>query len=247
MTCPRCGRVLDRAEGQKYCSFCGYDLDKPSEGASMEFRSPEDPPISQDRYCPWEDQDNLGLMDGLLQTLKSSLFTPQEFFFKLPIEGGFVTPLLYALIVETFGSLVSYAWAFSLDHSLLGTTKFSGFWIILMGVLVPMLVFLHVIVSAVVLHISLFLVAAVKRDFEATFRVVCYSSGPNLFSAVPVIGGAVALVWQTYLIVIGLREVHGITIARALTAVFLPLILCCGLILAGISILGIGMGLGEIQ
>ncbi len=247
MTCPRCGRTLDREEGQKYCSFCGHDLDKPSEGASMEFHSPEDPPISQDRYCPWEDQDNLGLMDGLLQTLKSSLFTPQEFFSKLPIEGGFVTPLLYALIVETFGSLVSYAWAFSLDHSLLGATKLSGFWIIILGVLVPMFVFLHVVVSAFVLHISLFLVAAAKRDFEATFRVVCYSSGPDLFSAVPVVGGAVAAVWQIYLITIGLREVHGITTARALTAVFLPLLVCCGLILTGISILGIGWGLGGIQ
>jgi len=247
VTCPRCGRVVDRVEGQKYCSFCGHDLDKPSEDASTESHPPQDPPINQERYCPWEDQDNLGFMDGLLQTLKSSLFAPQEFFSKLPIEEGFVTPLLYVLIVETFGSLVSYAWAFSLDHSLLGATKLSGFWIILLGVLVPMFVFLHVIVSAFVLHISLFLTAAAKRDFEATFRVVCYSSGPDLFSAVPVVGGAVALVWQTYLIVIGLREVHGITTARALAAVFLPLILCCGLILTGISILGIGLGLGGMQ
>ena len=247
MTCPQCGRTPDRAEGQKYCSFCGHDLDKPAAEDPTEFHPPQNPPINRDRYCPWEDQDNLGLMDGLLQTLKSSLFTPQEFFSKLPIEGGFVTPLLYALIVETFGSLVSYAWAFSLDHSLLGATKVSGFWIILMGALVPMFVFLHVVVSAFVLHISLFLVAAAKRDFEATFRVVSYSSGPDLFSAVPVVGGAVALVWQIYLIVIGLREVHGITTARALAAVFLPLILCCGLIFTGISVLGIGWGLGGMQ
>ncbi len=247
MTCPHCGRVMDRAEGQQYCSFCGHDLDKPGIGGSTEFNPPKDLSIDQDRYCPWEDQDNLGFMDSLLQTLKSSLFAPQEFFSKLPIEGGFLTPLLYALIVETFGTLVSYAWAFSLDHSLFGTTKLSGFWIILLGVLVPMLVFLHVIVSAFVLHISLFLIAGAKRDFEATFRVVCYSSGPDLFSAVPVVGGAVALVWQLYLVTVGLREVHGITTARALTAVFLPLIVCCGLILTGISIIGIGWGLGGTQ
>jgi hypothetical protein len=247
VTCPGCGRSMDREEGQKYCPFCGHDLDKPAAGDSTEFHPPQEPTINQDRYCPWEDQDNLGLMDGLLQTLKSSLFTPQEFFSKLPIEGGFVTPLLYALIVQTLGMLVSYAWAFSLDHSLLGATKLSSFWIILLGVLVPMFVFLHVIVSAFVLHISLFLVAAAKREFETTFRVVCYSSGPDLFSAVPVVGGAVALVWHTYLIVIGLREVHGITTARAFAAVVLPLVLCCGLILTGIAVIGIGWGLGGMQ
>jgi hypothetical protein len=238
---------VDRAEGQKYCSFCGHDLDKSSAEDSAEFHPPQNPPINQDSYCPWEDQDNLGLMDGLFQTLKSSLFTPQEFFSRLPIEGGFLTPLLYALIVETFGSLVSYMWAFSLDRSLLGPTKLPGFWITLLGVLVPMFVFLHVVVSAFVLHISLFLIAAAKRDFEATFRVVSYSSGPNLFSAVPVIGGAVAVIWQTYLIVVGFREVHGVTTARALAAVLLPIILCCGLILTGISILGVGLGLGQLQ
>ena len=247
MTCPGCGRTLDRAEGQKYCSFCGHDLDEPFVGPSTESHPPQEPPINEDRYCPWEDQDNLGLMDGLLQTLKSSLFAPEEFFSKLPVEGGFLTPLLYALIVETFGSLVSYAWAFSLDHSLFGAAKLSGFWITLLGVFVPMFVFLHVVVSAFVLHISLFLISAARRNFESTFRVVCYSSGPDLVSAVPVVGGAVAVVWQTYLIVIGLREVHGITTARALAAVFLPLLLCCGLILTGISIFGVGMGLGGMQ
>ena len=247
MTCPRCGRVVDRVEGQKYCSFCGHDLDELTADDSTELSPSQDVAIDQDRYCPWEDQDNLGLLDGLFQTLKSSLFSPEEFFSKLPVEGGFVTPLLYALIVETFGSLVSYAWAFSLDHSLFGAAKLSGFWITLLGVFVPMFVFLHVVVSAFVLHISLFLISAARRNFESTFRVVCYSSGPDLFSAVPVVGGVVAVVWQTYLIVIGLREVHGITTARAVIAVFLPLILCCGLILTGVSILGIGLGLGGIQ
>jgi hypothetical protein len=245
--CPRCGRVLDRVEGQKYCSFCGHDLDEHAAGNSTEFHPRQEPSLNEDRYCPWEDQDNLGFMDGLLQTLKSSLFTPQEFFSKLPVKGGFLTPLLYALIVETFGWLVSYVWAFSVDHSWLGASKLSAFWIILLGVLVPMLVFLHVVVSAFVLHISLFLIAAAKRDFEATFRVACYSCGPALFGAVPVVGGVVVGVWQLVLLVIGLREVHDITTARAVIAVFLPLILCCGLILAGVAVIGIGLGLVGMQ
>jgi hypothetical protein len=247
VTCPHCGRDLDPAEGQRYCSFCGYELEKPATNESAELPPQIDLFTDQDRYCPWEDQDKIGFLEGLLRTLKESLFTPHEFFYKLPVEGGFFIPLLYALIIETFATLVSYAWAFSLDRSWLGTTKLSGFWIIILGVLVPILVFLRIIVSAFVLHVALFLVAAAKRNFEATFRVACYSCGPELFNVVPVVGGAVALVWQLYLVTIGLREVHGITTGRSLTAVLLPMILCCGLVLTGIVVLVIGLGLGETQ
>jgi hypothetical protein len=244
VTCPHCGRDLDPTEGQRYCSFCGNELEKHPAYESAELAPQIDLSTDRDRYCLWEDQDKIGFLEGLSRTLKESLFTPQEFFYKLPLEGGFLIPLLYALIIETFATLVSYAWAFCLDPSWFGTTKLPGFWIIVLGVLVPVLVFLRIMISAFILHISLFLVAAAKRNFEATFRVACYSCGPELFNVVPVVGGAVALVWQLYLVIIGLREVHGITTARSLTAVLLPLILCCGLILTGIAVLVIGLGLG---
>ncbi len=244
MTCRHCGRDLDPAEGQKYCSFCGHELEQPATHDSVELPSQIDLSTDEDRYCPWEDQEKIGFWEGLLLTLKGSLFTPREFFNRLPVEGGFFIPLLYALIVETFAALVGYAWAFSLDSSWFGTTKLPGFWIIVLGILVPILVFLRIVISALILHTSLFVVAGAKRNLEATFRVACYSCGPELFNAVPVVGGAVAFVWQLYLVTVGLREVHGITTARSLTAVLLPLILCCGLIFTGAALLAIGLGLG---
>jgi hypothetical protein len=244
VTCRHCGRDLDPAGGQKYCPFCGHELEQPPAQDSVEFPSEIDLSTHQDRYCPWEDQDKIGFLEGLLLTLKESLFAPREFFHRLPVEGGFLTPLLYALIIETFAALVSYAWAFSLDGSVFGTTKLSGFWILILGILVPIFVFLRIVISALILHISLFLVGGARRDLEATFRVACYSCSPELFNAVPVVGGAVAFVWQLYLVIVGLREVHGITTGRSLTAVLLPLILCCGLIFAGAALLVIGLGLG---
>ena len=236
MTCPHCGRDLDPTEGQRYCSFCGHELERHATYDSAELAPQIDLSTDQDRYCPWEDQDKIGFLEGLLCTLKESLFTPQEFFYKLPVEGGFFIPLLYALIIETFATLVSYAWAFSLDRSWFGTTKLPGFWIIILGVLVPILVFLRIIISAFVLHISLFLVSAAKRNFEATFRVVCYSCGPELFNVVPVVGGAVAFVWQLYLVTLVFERFMVLQQARSLTAVLLPLILCCGLIFTGIVV-----------
>jgi len=244
VTCPHCGRDLDPTEGQRYCSFCGHELEKHPTYESDALAPQIDLSTDRDRYCLWEDQDKIGFLEGLSRTLKESLFTPQEFFYKLPVEDGFFIPLLYALIIETFATLLGYAWAFSLDRSWFGTTKFPGFWIIMLGVLAPVLVFFRIMISAFILHISLFLVAAAKRNFEATFRVACYSCGPELFNVVPVVGGVVAFVWQLYLVIVGLREVHGITTGRSVAAVLLPRIVCCGGIFTGIAVLVIGLGLG---
>ena len=258
MICPRCGRDLVQVEGQRYCSFCGHELETPTtipdesklgepKGNDTEPELLKELPLTQDRYCAWEDQENLGFSEGILRTLKESLFNPHAFFSRLPDRGGFLLPVLYALIVETVGSLVSYAWAFSWDQSWLGMVKFPGFWAIVAGMLVPILVLVRVVISTMALHVSLFLVGGANKDFEATFRVVCYSSGPELFNAVPVVGWAVALVWEIYLTVVGIQEVHGTTTARALAAVLLPVILCCGLIFTAILVAGIGWGLAGVS
>jgi hypothetical protein len=75
----------------------------PSEAVS--WRKPE--------YCPWEDQENLGFVQGIYQTIRQSLFSPKDFFGGLPRHGGLLNPLFYALIVGTVGSMVGYLWSFS--------------------------------------------------------------------------------------------------------------------------------------
>ena len=54
-------------------------------------------PTDQDRYCPWEDQDKIGFLEGLLRTLKESLFTPREFFYKLAGRGRVFNPATICL------------------------------------------------------------------------------------------------------------------------------------------------------
>ena len=97
MTCPHCGRDLDPTEGQRYCSFCGHELEKHAAYDSAEVAPQIDLSADQDRYCPWEDQDKIGFLEGLLRTLKESLFTPREFFYKLPVEGGIFNPATICL------------------------------------------------------------------------------------------------------------------------------------------------------
>ncbi len=246
MNCPKCGRDFVPVEGQKFCSWCGAPLEspqnsneeKPSAGNSKEGVPPPQPPevvfVRRDEYCPWEDQEHLGFLQGITQTIKQSLFSPNDFFARLPHEGGLLNPLLYALIVGTVGTMIAYTWSLALGHSITSVIVLSKGKAVAVGFLVPLLVFMGIVVSAILLHVSLFLVGGAKEDFEATFRVVCYSQATDLFAVLPIIGGVIGLIWKIYITVVGLREVHGISTGRSVLAFILPSLVCCGLVLGGI-------------
>ncbi|MBI5572358.1 MAG: YIP1 family protein [Desulfomonile tiedjei] len=201
---------------------------------SLEFRREE--------YCPWEDQEQLGFFQGIGETLQQTLLTPRSFFARLPLSGGLLNPLLYALIVTTTGTLISLVWAFTLQNPLLSVLDLSGNGAIVAGLFALVVVFLSVVLWAVLVHVSLFLTGAANQDFEATFRVVCYASGPELFNVLPVVGGWVGLAWKIAIMIIGLREVHGISLLRAGLAVALPLLVCCGLVVATMGAVGLKLG-----
>jgi hypothetical protein len=76
------------------------------------------------------------------------------------------------------------------------------------------------------------LVGGANRSFETTFRVLCFSVGSaNLFAMIPMCGGLIAAIYQVVLECIGLSRAHQTTTGKAAMAVFLPVILCCGVIL----------------
>ena len=52
-----------------------------------------------------------------------------------------------------------------------------------------------------------------------------------MLQLLPVCGGLAAWVWNIFLMVTGLSEVHGIGKGRALVAVLLPTVLCCALMI----------------
>jgi hypothetical protein len=232
VNCPHCGRHLDLVEGQNFCTFCGGDLEHPD---GTEEESPFDKPAitgpydsepsgprssRPDAYCPWEDQEELGFVKGIVETLRGSLFHPNDFFATIPIAGGLLQPLLFALIVGTLGTMMGLVWGAAIDPSLLSGPK------AIAVAFVPVLIFFSIVLWALILHGSLFLVGGAKEDFEATFRVICYTSGTELFNAIPFLGGFIVIGWKLYITVIALKQVHRVGIGRAVLAISLPLILC---------------------
>ena len=60
--------------------------------------------------------------------------------------------------------------------------------------------------------------------FRQTFRAMAYSYGAQLFGIIPFIGGTIGSIYTLILFIIGVKEGHGISTARAILAVLFPFI-----------------------
>lgn len=240
-----------RAEGdssKKPCPFCNMEIDSAAvkcvhcgqwiSGSPGEAYADSD---WDESYCPWEDLAAIGWFEGIKQTVTGVLFSPTEFFSKMPKQGGYQAPLWYGVILGTFGIIVGQFWNLLLQ---LGTGNVSSSTFLLI-IFAPVLAAIGVGLTSLVNHLCLYLVGGANEDLEATFRVICYSYSTNVWAVIPIAGPLVGLIWQVVALVIGLREAHDTTTGKAVLAVFLPAIVCCSLaILVGFFFGFIGAALG---
>ena len=185
---------------------------------------------------PWDDRHTKGFFSAFIETLQIVLSRPGEAFTMMRREGGLGEPLLYALIGGTFGTIVglfyrlvlqsvfgSFGRTNALNHMLGGAT------LILVMIISPLLVAIGTFIVSAILHLCLMIVGGAKQSFETTFRVVCFSGGSiNPLQVIPICGGLIAFIWGLVLYCIGIARSHETDTGRAVLAVFLPLIICCG-------------------
>ena len=187
---------------------------------------------------PWDYRQTKGFFNAFVETMVMVLTKPAEAFTAMRREGGFGDPLLYSICGGAVGLLFYFVYQFfitslgslgnrgenPLTH-LVGTGVGAIFFIIC----IPLLIVIGAFVGSAILHLCLLLLGGAKRSFETTFRVVCFSGGSvGPIMIVPLCGGFIAGVWKIVLYCIGLARAHETDTGRAVLAVFLPLILCCG-------------------
>ena len=161
----------------------------------------------------------------------------------MPVAGGLGSPLLYAVLVgwvglaaaafyqAIFRSIVGSSWgALGVDRpeigALLGWVEgWAGF--VAQAVFGGVFVVIGVFVAAGILHLMLLLLGGARRDFEATFRVTCFSEAICVLFLVPFCGQLVGGIWCLVLYVIGLAEAHRIGHGKAAAAVLLPVVVAC--------------------
>ena len=185
---------------------------------------------------PWDERQTRGLFNAFIETLQMVLIRPVAAFTAMKREGGLGEPLLYAIIGGTLGGVFGIIYNFALRsftsigdrHGALAHL-FGGLGWIFLLVLTPLFVAIGMFVVSAILHVCLVIVGGAKQSFETTFRVVCFaegSAGPLII--IPFCGGLITGIWKLVLYCIGLAHAHETDTGRAVIAVLLPLIVCCG-------------------
>ena len=73
------------------------------------------------------------------------------------------------------------------------------------------------------------IVGGANQSFETTFRVLAFTQGSTgVLQSIPVSGGVLAAVWAVVVNCIGLARAHETDTGRAVLAVILAVIVCCG-------------------
>ena len=192
---------------------------------------------------PWEHRQERGFANAFIETLAMVLTKPDLAFRTMKTEGGLAEPLIYALIGGCVGGIVSLLLSLGLQSMGLFTgqrdafTAMAGIGIgmIALIILVPVFIVIMLFIGAAIVHLCLMIVGGANKSFETTFRVLAFSQGSTgPLQIIPVCGGLIAGVWALVVNCIGLARAHETTTGRAVLAVLLPLIVCCG---AGILLL----------
>ncbi|HEV2840169.1 MAG TPA: YIP1 family protein, partial [Chthoniobacterales bacterium] len=184
------------------------------------------------------------LVKAFLDTVGVVLTKPNEAFGMMKTEGGLTEPLLFAVIGGSIGMIVSF-----LLHIGLQSVGFMadqqaaifgmGMGIVFQIILMPVMLVLGMFVWSGILHLCLMLVGGARKPFETTFRVVCFASGSTyLLALIPVCGGFAASVYNIVLECMGLARAHETEVGKAVMAVLLPIIVCCG----GLMLIGLMTG-----
>jgi len=194
-------------------------------------------PVAERTGLPWEHRQERGFFNAFIETLTMVLTRPAEAFSVMKREGGLGEPLIYALIGGCVGGIVAFLFSLGFrsigffadkDNSLAAMTGM-GIGSAAMIILLPLFVVIGLFIGSGIVHLCLMIVGGANQPFETTFRVFAFSQGSaGPLQIIPICGGVISGVWALVCNCIGLARAHETDTGRAVLAVFLPVIVCCG-------------------
>lgn len=193
--------------------------------------------VSERTGLPWEHRQERGFFNAFIETLTMVLTRPAEAFSVMKREGGFGEPLIYALIGGCVGGIVAFLFSlgfqsmglFADKNNGLATITGMGIGSAAMIIVLPLFIVIGLFIGSGIVHLCLMIVGGANQPFETTFRVVAFSQGSaGPLQIIPLCGGLISGVWALVCNCIGLARAHQTDTGRAVLAVFLPLIVCCG-------------------
>jgi len=178
---------------------------------------------------PWEQLDEYGFFPGFFQTIKCIMFSPLLFFSSLNLDLGFQKPLIFYLLVAEIQAIAQLIWKMlgvvpqmqSQTEGLLGMGLF-GFGSAFLLIMYPVVLTVILFVVSWINHLCLLAVKSGSFGYEATYRVVSYSSAPMVLAIIPVFGPFIGWLWSMVCTFIGFMSVHQTSPGRVILAMLLP-------------------------
>lgn len=204
-------------------------------------REAGDPPY---RF-PWPPPEDQPIVASLVQTWRDILFHPTAFFRAMPQHATLGPALLYYLVIGIIAAALRLFWDTLLPspegnllNDMIGTMPVSP---IVDFMVSPLLLLASLLVAAGITHLMVLTLVPGNAGVGATFRIFAFAYSPAILEAVPYLGAIAAFLWMTVLSVIGVREVHRTSTARAVTAVLVPILIAAVFMAAAYLLLRSGL------
>ena len=207
----------------------------PPEGPT-DFQPTGEPAMEPESTPSWEHTDKYGFFGALIRTIGEVLFHPGATFRNMKMTG-IGAPFLYGWLLKSIFSMIAVyqfrnimfrefqRW---MPDEFAFIPEFDFFPALFL--IIPIGVALGMFILTGILHLCLMIAGGAKRDIEATFRVVAYSTGATaIWNLIPWVGDMIANIWQLVCQIIGLKEAHQTTYGRVILALLIPFVICCGL------------------
>ena len=214
------------------------------------YAPPPPPPVAPSpAVIPWEDPGR-PWPQALLETIQLLVTSPRAAYERVPVRADVLRPVLFALAVGWVGMIMNAVWQLTFGDAMrsmmpqgagAGYGQPPSIFYAAMIPLGPLFVAVGLLLSTLVLHVALLLVGGAKNGFVATLRALSYAQVASLGLILPFCGSLLAIVGSLVLQVIGISVLQRISTGKAVVAVLIPVVLCCGCFLAGIAMFGAAM------
>jgi hypothetical protein len=250
--CKSCGRPLcyacaNEEQDGVFCDGCRKITRPPpapvlpvkelavADEAGEEKRETVSQAMSRGPYVAWEYRQQLGGLNAFLRTFRQSLFSPLRFFQKVPIVADYQSPLLYGVYWTVIGIAGGMFWRLAFWGYPILRALFWGEQVslpleqtqhalvaVFLFLISPLLGLIILLGACLLYHLFVKLATSRHAGFQSTLRVICYSTGTNIFFFLPLIGVLIGGVWHLVLVTIGLREIHRVPFPTAVTITLIP-------------------------
>jgi hypothetical protein len=210
---------------------------------------------------PWEET-NAGL-GSIFPTVMRFIASPIEAFTRMSLTVDLVRPIAYFVAFVLLSVPIGQLWRY-----LLWTRATSGLdlipadvmaqapWLqVLLGrptilvvvclmIIAPLLNLMTLFIWSGIVHLFLLMVGGAPNGFATTLRVTCYAQTAGIAVVIPIAGGLIQPIWFLILQIIGLSQAHRVGGGKAVFAVIVPLVVCCGCVV-GIGVMS-GLAVGSL-